>query len=58
MLFRDSKNSSEELLAGFEVYRTEVYGSELAKRLDFNVLLTLASNNIHAKGQKINQLKA
>ena len=57
MLFRDSKNSSEEL-AGFEVYRTEVYGSELAKRLGFKVLPTLASNNIHAKGQEINQLKA
>ena len=56
MIFYDSEDSSEPL-AGFEVYRTEVYGSELAKRLGFKVLPTLASNNIYAKGQEVNKLK-
>jgi len=56
MVLHDPKDYSETL-AGFESYRTEVYGSELAKRLGFKVLPTLASNNIYAKGQEVNKLK-
>ena len=57
MVYYDTRDSSETL-AGFEVYRTEVYGSELAERLGFKVLPTLASGDIYAQGQEVNQLKA
>ena len=57
MVFPDRENASETL-AGFEDYRTTLYGGEVAKRLGFKVLPTLASTNIYAKGQEVNQLKA
>ena len=56
MVLHDPKDYSETL-AGFESYRTEVYGSELAMRLRFKVLPTLASTDIYAKGQEVNKLK-
>ena len=57
MVFHDSKDGSETL-AGFESYRTTLYGSELSKRLGFKLLPTLAFKDIYAEGQDINQLKS
>ena len=56
MVMHDPKEYSETL-AGFESYRTTLYGGELAKKLGFKVLPTLASTNIYAKGQEVNKLK-
>lgn len=57
MVEQEPKKASEEM-AGFEVYRTTFYGSDLAKRLGLTLLPTLVVGNIYAEGKQINQLKA
>jgi hypothetical protein len=57
MALHDPKDHSKTP-AGFVSYRTTLCGGKLAKKLGFEVLPTLASTDISAKGLEVNKLKA
>jgi len=57
MIFHDTEDHADTM-AGFEVCRTSLYGSELAHSLGLVLLPSLAGANIYASGEEVMQLKA
>jgi len=47
-----------QTLAGFESYRTKLYGSEAAKQLGLVILPKLATQDLNISGEEVAQLQA
>jgi hypothetical protein len=47
-----------ECLAGFESYRTKLYGSQASKVLGLSLLTRLGSGDLYAEGADLQRLKA